>query len=78
VARAAEIVRRIDFAALLDALPADEAEAASLIGHGAGRILGGPKAYALGHFKRPARVLPCRIPTPPARRLLAGLTRASA
>ncbi|MER5374295.1 DUF1877 domain-containing protein [Streptomyces sp. NPDC002553] len=50
VARAAELLGQIDFPALLDALPTDEAEAASLIGSGADKIVGGPKKYVLRHF----------------------------
>nr|WP_275477370.1 DUF1877 family protein [Streptomyces roseifaciens] len=50
VARAAQLLGEIDFPALLAALPADEAEAASLIGNGADEIVGGPKKYLLGHF----------------------------
>jgi hypothetical protein len=50
VARAAELLGQIDFPAFLAALPADEAEAASLIGNGADKIVGGPKAYLLEHF----------------------------
>ncbi|MFI8966513.1 DUF1877 family protein [Streptomyces sp. NPDC053493] len=50
VARVAELLGQIDFPALLAALPADEAEAASLIGNGADKIAGGPKVYLLGHF----------------------------
>jgi uncharacterized protein DUF1877 len=50
VARTAELLGQIDFPALLAALPADEAEAASLIGNGADKIVGGPKKYVLRHF----------------------------
>ncbi|MEU9339536.1 DUF1877 family protein [Streptomyces sp. NPDC048290] len=50
VDRIAELLGQIDFPALLAALPADEAEAATLIGKGADEIVGGPKKYALGHF----------------------------
>ncbi|MFJ6011912.1 DUF1877 family protein [Streptomyces sp. NPDC092952] len=50
VARVAELLGEIDFPALLAALPTDEAEAAVLIGNGADKIVGGPKAYLLGHF----------------------------
>ncbi|MGW8995024.1 DUF1877 family protein [Streptomyces zhihengii] len=50
VARAAELLGEIDFPALLAALPTDEAEAASLIGNGADKIVGGLKEYVLGHF----------------------------
>lgn len=50
VARVAELLGQIDFPALLAALPTDEAEAASLIGNGADKIVGGPKKYVLGHF----------------------------
>ncbi|MGW2955228.1 DUF1877 family protein [Streptomyces eurythermus] len=50
VARVAELLGQTDFPALLAALPTDEAEAASLIGNGADKIVGGPKKYLLGHF----------------------------
>ncbi|MEU5115639.1 DUF1877 family protein [Streptomyces longwoodensis] len=50
VARVAELLEEIGFPALLAALPADEAEAASLIGNGADKIVGGPKKYLLRHF----------------------------
>ncbi|SEG87314.1 hypothetical protein SAMN05216223_11875 [Actinacidiphila yanglinensis] len=47
---AAELLGRIDFPALLTTLPADEKEAAALIGNGADRIVGGPRKYLLEHF----------------------------
>ncbi|MFB6837577.1 DUF1877 family protein [Streptomyces sp. NPDC056361] len=50
VDRVAEMLAQIDFPALLAALPTDEAKAASLIGNGADKIVGGPKKYVLGHF----------------------------
>ncbi|MFJ4081393.1 DUF1877 family protein [Streptomyces iakyrus] len=50
VARAAELLGQIDFPALLAALPADEAEAASLIGNGADTIVGGLTTYLVEHF----------------------------
>lgn len=50
VARVADLLGQIEFPALLAALPTDEAEAASLIGNGADKIVGGPKKYVLGHF----------------------------
>ncbi|MFD9575370.1 DUF1877 family protein [Streptomyces sp. NPDC059982] len=50
VARVSDLLWQIDFPALLAALPADETEAASLIGDGADRIVGGPRKYLLGHF----------------------------
>ncbi|MEU3290603.1 hypothetical protein [Streptomyces longwoodensis] len=50
MARVAQLLGEIDFPALLAALPTDEAEAASLIGNGADRIVGGPKKYLLRHF----------------------------
>ncbi|WP_324789375.1 DUF1877 domain-containing protein [Streptomyces sp. H51] len=50
VARTAELLGQIDFPALLAALPPDEAEAVSLVGNGADRIVGGPKKYVLRHF----------------------------
>jgi hypothetical protein len=31
-------------------LPTDDTEAASLIGHGADKIVGGPRKHLLGHF----------------------------
>ncbi|MFK4122885.1 DUF1877 domain-containing protein [Streptomyces longwoodensis] len=49
-ARVAELLGAIDFPALLAALPADEAEAAALIGNAADKIVGGPKKYLLRHF----------------------------
>ncbi|MER5202455.1 DUF1877 family protein [Streptomyces sp. NPDC002825] len=50
VARVADLLGQIDFPALLAALPTDEAEAASLIGNGADKIVGGPRVYLLRHF----------------------------
>ncbi|MER5281008.1 hypothetical protein ABT025_35480 [Streptomyces sp. NPDC002809] len=50
VARVSELLWQIDLPALLAALPTDETEAASLIGHGSARIVGGPRKYLLGHF----------------------------
>ncbi|MFF0850724.1 DUF1877 family protein [Streptomyces sp. NPDC003280] len=50
VARVAELLGQIDFPALLAALPPDEAQAASLIGNGANKIVGGPKPYLVKHF----------------------------
>ncbi|MFD5892282.1 DUF1877 domain-containing protein [Streptomyces sp. NPDC060334] len=50
VARVAELLWQIDLPALLAALPTDEREAASLIGDGADKIVGGPRKYLLGHF----------------------------
>jgi hypothetical protein len=50
VARAAELLGHIDFPDFLAALPTDETEAASLIGNGADKIVGGPKKYLLEHF----------------------------
>ncbi|MFJ8158140.1 DUF1877 family protein [Streptomyces sp. NPDC094468] len=50
VALAAELLDQIDFPALLAALPADQATAASLIGNGAENIAGGVTAYLLEHF----------------------------
>lgn len=50
MARVAELLGQIDFPALLAALPPDEAQAASLIGKGANKIVGGPKPYLVKHF----------------------------
>jgi hypothetical protein len=50
VARASELLGQIDFLAVLAGLPTDDTEAASLIGHGADKIVGGPRKYLLGHF----------------------------
>ncbi|MFE5295830.1 DUF1877 domain-containing protein [Streptomyces sp. NPDC056632] len=50
VSRVSGLLARIDAPALLAALPADERDAASLIGHGADLIAGGPRAYLLKHF----------------------------
>ncbi|MFF9839120.1 DUF1877 family protein [Streptomyces sp. NPDC013740] len=50
VVRVAQLLGHIDFPALLAALPADEAEAACLIGNDADKIVGGPKKYLLRHF----------------------------
>ncbi|MEW2133215.1 DUF1877 family protein [Streptomyces sp. NPDC005435] len=47
VARVSELLDEIDMHALL---PADDHEAASLIGHGADRITGGSREYLLHHF----------------------------
>jgi hypothetical protein len=50
VARVAELLGQINFPALLAVLPTDEAEAASLIGNGADKIVGGLRKYLLEHF----------------------------
>ncbi|MGV9706030.1 DUF1877 family protein [Streptomyces sp. NPDC003483] len=50
VDRVAELLGKIEFPALLAALPTDEAEAAALIGDDADKIAGGPKKYVQGHF----------------------------
>lgn len=50
VARTSELLGQIDFPALLAVLPPDETEAASLIGNGADKIIGGPKKYMQEHF----------------------------
>lgn len=50
VARVSELLWQIDLTALLAALPTDETEAASLIGDGPARIVGGLRKYLLGHF----------------------------
>ncbi|MDH6542945.1 DUF1877 family protein [Streptomyces sp. SPB4] len=49
VARVSELLGRIDMPALLTALPADEHDAASLIGQ-VGSITGGLRPYLLHHF----------------------------
>ncbi|MFD9355670.1 hypothetical protein [Streptomyces sp. NPDC060031] len=48
--RVSDLLGRIDFPAILATLPADEAEAASLIGHGAEGIVGGLRMYLIQHF----------------------------
>lgn len=50
VARVSELLGQINMPALLDALPTDDREAGCLIGHGADKITGGPRAYLLRHF----------------------------
>ncbi|MFE5326144.1 DUF1877 domain-containing protein [Embleya sp. NPDC056575] len=50
VADVAQLLARIHISALLALLPVDDREAGSLIGHGADRIIGGPKAYLRTHF----------------------------
>lgn len=50
VARVSHLLDQIDIHALLAALPIDEREAGYLIGHGAGRIIDGPREYLLKHF----------------------------
>ncbi|MFD9777798.1 DUF1877 domain-containing protein [[Kitasatospora] papulosa] len=50
VARVSELLGQINMPALLDALPTDDREAGSLIGHEATKITGGPRAYLLRHF----------------------------
>ncbi|WP_427164083.1 DUF1877 domain-containing protein [Streptomyces sp. C1-1] len=50
VARVSELLGHIDFPAVLAGLPTQDTEAASLIGHGADKIAGGPRKYLLGHF----------------------------
>ncbi|MEY2233545.1 MULTISPECIES: DUF1877 family protein [Streptomyces] len=49
VARVSELLGQIDMPALLAALPADDSDAASLIGQ-VGSVTGGPRAYLLEHF----------------------------
>ncbi|WP_225844924.1 DUF1877 domain-containing protein [Streptomyces sp. HPF1205] len=49
-ARVSDLLGHIDMPALLDTLPTDDREAASLIGHGAANITGDPRAYLLKHF----------------------------
>lgn len=50
VARVSETLTRIDMPVLLAALPSDESDAASALGHGADQITGGPRNYLLKHF----------------------------
>ncbi|WP_326594266.1 DUF1877 domain-containing protein [Streptomyces sp. NBC_01294] len=50
VACVSEVLGQIDMPALLAALPADDRDAGSLIGHGADHITGGMRAYLLEHF----------------------------
>ncbi|MDQ0828190.1 hypothetical protein QF032_000034 [Streptomyces achromogenes] len=50
VARVSELLGQIDFPAVLAGLPTDDSEAASLIGPGADKIVGGPRKYLLRHF----------------------------
>ncbi|MGW3328886.1 DUF1877 family protein [Streptomyces virginiae] len=49
VARVSELLGQIDMSALLAALPADDRDAASLIGQ-VGPLTVGPRAYLLEHF----------------------------
>ncbi|WP_328390064.1 DUF1877 domain-containing protein [Streptomyces sp. NBC_00400] len=49
-ARVAELLMRMNMPTMLAALPADDAQAASLIGHGADQIVGDPRKYLLKHF----------------------------
>ncbi|WP_418960295.1 DUF1877 domain-containing protein [Streptomyces tritici] len=51
VARVAELLGQIDMPSLVAGLPADGRAAASLIGHGADLIVGGPGPYVLKHFE---------------------------
>ncbi|MCX4538211.1 DUF1877 domain-containing protein [Streptomyces sp. NBC_01669] len=50
VACVSELLNQIDMHTLLTALPTDGPAAESLIGHGADRIIGGPREYLLKHF----------------------------
>lgn len=50
VTRVSELLGQIDFPAVLARLPTEDTKAASLIGHGADKIVGGPRTYLLGHF----------------------------
>jgi hypothetical protein len=50
VARVSELLGQIDFPAVLAGLPTEDSEATSLTGHGADKIVGGPRKYLLGHF----------------------------
>ncbi|MGY1503585.1 DUF1877 domain-containing protein [Streptomyces sp. QTS52] len=49
VARVSELLGQIDFLGILAGLPTEDSEAASLIGHGADKTVGGPRNYPLGH-----------------------------
>lgn len=48
----AQLLARIDMAALLSELPADETEAGRAIGNGADRTIGGPRKYVLDLARR--------------------------
>ncbi|MFJ8085284.1 DUF1877 domain-containing protein [Streptomyces sp. NPDC096205] len=50
VAHVSELLAQIDMPILLAALPTDDSEAASVIGHGADQITGGPRSHLLKHF----------------------------
>ncbi|MGW2835831.1 DUF1877 domain-containing protein [Streptomyces sp. NPDC001286] len=50
VARVSELLGQIDLPAVLASLPTEDTEAASFIGHGANKIVGGLRKYLLGHF----------------------------
>lgn len=50
VARVSELLGQMDMPAMLAALPADDTQAAALIGYGADMIAGGPRKYLLEHF----------------------------
>ncbi|MEV7817436.1 DUF1877 domain-containing protein [Streptomyces flaveolus] len=50
VARVGDLLAQIDMPVRLAALPSDDSEAASVIGHGADQITGGPRGYLLKHF----------------------------
>ncbi|MFF8911444.1 DUF1877 family protein [Streptomyces olivaceoviridis] len=50
VASVSELLRQIDMETVLADLPINDSEAASLIGHGAEGITGGPRKYLLKHF----------------------------
>ncbi|MET8586448.1 hypothetical protein ABZX39_37140 [Streptomyces collinus] len=53
VARVSELLCGIDFLAVLAVLaglPTGDTEAASLIGHGVDKVVGGPRKYLLGNF----------------------------
>ncbi|MEE1767235.1 DUF1877 domain-containing protein [Streptomyces sp. JV185] len=50
VARVSELLGQMDMPAILAALPADDTQAAALIGFGADMIAGGPRKYLLEPF----------------------------
>ncbi|NEC90224.1 DUF1877 domain-containing protein [Streptomyces sp. SID12501] len=50
VARVSELLGQIDLPAVLAVLPTEDTEAASVIGHGADKIVGDPRKYLLRHF----------------------------
>ncbi|MFE9361220.1 hypothetical protein ACFYPB_45305 [Streptomyces olivaceoviridis] len=50
MARISELLAHIDMPTLLAALPCDDSDAASVLGHGADQITGGLRSYLLKHF----------------------------